>query len=139
MGHLGAAKGVYGDLRERLEGLSPAEAKELVASLLVEEIGRILLLASEKIDRNRPLSELGMDSLMAVELRLALETRLGISLPLLSLSEGTNIVALAALVVRSLGGERAQSDQLNAVIRYETADEVVLDAAAEKLENARIE
>jgi len=34
------------------------------------------------------ISEVGMDSLMAVELRLALETRLRIDLPLVSLAKG---------------------------------------------------
>ena len=40
--------------------------------------------------------EMGMDSLMAVELRLALESRLRIDLPLVSLAEGTSVASIAA-------------------------------------------
>ena len=119
-----------GDLREELDGLAPAAAKERVASLLVEEIGRILQLAPEKIDRARPLSALGMDSLMAVELRMALETRLGIDLPLLSLSEGTTIAAVALLVVRALGIAGGDTATQSTFARYETDDDMVLAMAA---------
>ena len=52
------------------------------------------------IDPLRPLSEMGMDSLMAVELRLALESRLRIDLPLVSLAEGTSVASIAARLGR---------------------------------------
>jgi len=104
------------DLRERLEGLEPEEAGTLVVSVLTEEIGRILQLAGDRVDAHRALSELGMDSLMAVELRLVLESRLGIGLPLLSLSDSTSIASLSALVVRSI-----RANKLTAVLNHRPA------------------
>lgn len=119
----GAADG-DGNLRERLAGLPPEEKKEIVVGLLIEEVARILATSAERIDRHRPLSEFGMDSLMAVELRLALESRLSVNLPLLSLSDSTTLSAIAARIVRSLsdGLEPASGAVVEAALRHEVAE-----------------
>ncbi|QJU57632.1 polyketide synthase [Sphingomonas sp. AP4-R1] len=93
------------DLAELLADLSPEEAKERVTGLLIEEVARIMKLAPERVEAQRPLAELGMDSLMAVELRLAVEQRFGLSIPLLALSEGATLAAMAARIIRGLGGD----------------------------------
>ena len=93
------------DLKALLADCSPDEARDKVSALLVEEVARIMKLAVDRVEPQRPLAELGMDSLMAVELRLAVEQRFGISIPLLALSEGATLTAMASRIVRSLGGE----------------------------------
>jgi len=92
-------------LKALLADCSAEEARDKVTGLLVEEVARIMKLAIERVEPQRPLAELGMDSLMAVELRLAVEQRFGISIPLLALSEGATLTAMAGRIVRSLGGE----------------------------------
>jgi NADPH:quinone reductase-like Zn-dependent oxidoreductase/acyl carrier protein len=100
------------DLKALLAECSPEEARERITGLLVEEVARIMKLAVDRVEPQRPLAELGMDSLMAVELRLAVEQRFGISIPLLALSEGATLTAMAGRIVRSLGGEAdAQADE----------------------------
>ena len=93
------------DLRELLAnvraGGGPGEGR---GPLLTEEVARITKLAASRIEPGRPLVELGMDSLMAVELRLAVEQRFGLSLPVLALSEGATLQALAGRVIKMLGG-----------------------------------
>ncbi|UAK25007.1 type I polyketide synthase [Sphingomonas nostoxanthinifaciens] len=91
------------DLKELLATCSPEEAQGRVTSMLVEEVARIMKLAPDRVEPQRPLAELGMDSLMAVELRLAVEQRFGISIPLLALSEGATLTAMGGRIVRSLG------------------------------------
>jgi len=93
------------DLKALLAECSPEEARERITGLLVEEVARIMKLAIDRVEPQRPLAELGMDSLMAVELRLAVEQRFGISIPLLALSEGATLTAMAGRIVRSLGSE----------------------------------
>src|SRR5205823_4932051 len=78
-------------LPERLASLEPEEALALLKTIVAEEAATILRLPAGGIDALRPLSEVGMDSLMAVELRLALESRLRVDLPLVSLAEGTSV------------------------------------------------
>ncbi|MBV8848846.1 MAG: SDR family NAD(P)-dependent oxidoreductase, partial [Methylobacteriaceae bacterium] len=92
------------DLRALIANASPEEAQAHVATMLIEEVARIMKLATDRIEPQRALAELGMDSLMAVELRLAVEQRFGISVPLLALSEGATVTAMAARIVRSMGG-----------------------------------
>ena len=83
-------------LNERLAALDPEAALALLKTVVAEEAATILRLPAGGIDPLRPLSEMGMDSLMAVELRLALESRLRVDLPLVSLAEGTSVASIAA-------------------------------------------
>ena len=114
------------DLKALLAECSPEEARDRVTGLLVEEVARIMKLAIDRVEPQRPLAELGMDSLMAVELRLAVEQRFGISIPLLALSEGATLTAMAGRIVRGLGGDGdAQADEktqmAERIARYEGA------------------
>ncbi|MBV9553554.1 MAG: SDR family NAD(P)-dependent oxidoreductase, partial [Alphaproteobacteria bacterium] len=79
-----------------LEGLEAPARTAAIESVIAEEVGRILRLDGPALDRQRPLVQLGMDSLMTLELRLAAEQRLRLDLPLLSLSDDASIAALAA-------------------------------------------
>ena len=110
------------DLKERLSELSASEAKDLIVSLLTEEVARILSFSADRIDPLRPLSEFGMDSLMAVELRLAVETRLGIDMPLVSLSDNTSLSTIASRMVRGLSKPEVKATVLDAMLRHETSD-----------------
>jgi NADPH:quinone reductase-like Zn-dependent oxidoreductase/acyl carrier protein len=115
--------GAESNLRERLAELPPEERKDLVLTVLMEEVTRILSTSAEALDAHRPVSELGMDSLMAVELRLALEGRLGVSLPMLSLSQQTSLAMIATRLAASVSSPAdAGRDVAAAAQRYETAD-----------------
>lgn len=84
-----------GDLRRELERMEPRELLETLKSLLKEEIGAILRVAPDKLDENRSLLEVGMDSLMGVELMTSLEANLGVTIPIMALSEGPTVARLA--------------------------------------------
>ncbi len=150
---MGLADAAWGDLRQRLPGLagplwadmpagrsrhgngptlsaqiiglSDEEALPLVIEMLVEEVGAILKLEPKAIDINRPVQEFGVDSLMAVELRTALEIRLGVALPLLALSDATCLRAMALKLLQSLrGGAADQDDVAQTVARHEGVSNV---------------
>jgi NADPH:quinone reductase-like Zn-dependent oxidoreductase/acyl carrier protein len=67
-----------------LAGLSPEAAEERLLDVVRGEIGQVLRLPVAEVEADRPLIELGLDSLMALELRLGLEKRTGIELSVLS-------------------------------------------------------
>src|SRR6185312_510938 len=98
---------------------------------VAEEAANILRLPAAGIDPQRPLSEMGMDSLMAVELRLALESRLRIDLPLMSLAEGTSVASIATRLATAVSARPAALELVNLAERYEAADEDRLAAMAE--------
>ncbi|MFD2264877.1 SDR family NAD(P)-dependent oxidoreductase [Lacibacterium aquatile] len=109
------------DIRAAIKGLSRAAARDLVAGLLGEEVAQIMRLPADKLDHHKPIADLGMDSLMAVELRMAVEARFGVELPVLSLSDGTTLSGMADKLVGSLTGDEAPAGDgdLLQLSRYE--------------------
>ena len=65
-------------------------------------MAEILRLVPEKIEVTRSLYDMGMDSLMGVELITALDARLGIALPVMAVSEGPTIARLSERIVHQL-------------------------------------
>jgi NADPH:quinone reductase-like Zn-dependent oxidoreductase/acyl carrier protein len=118
----GGGEVVAADLRGLIAGRTPAEAREAVARALAGEVATILRLPPGLLDPGRPLADFGMDSLMAVELRAAVELRFGVDLPLFSLSEGITLATIAARLTDPLLGQAptTPSPELHvAVRRYE--------------------
>jgi phthiocerol/phenolphthiocerol synthesis type-I polyketide synthase C len=121
-------------LLERLAGLDHEEAVALLKTAIAEEAANILRLPQAAVDPLRPLSEMGMDSLMAVELRLALESRLRVDLPLMSLAEGTSVASIATRLANAVLARSQASEILSLAERYEAGDEKRLAAVAEAAE-----
>jgi NADPH:quinone reductase-like Zn-dependent oxidoreductase/acyl carrier protein len=105
------------DLRQLVQRLSGEEVKELLVETLCEEIGQVLRLPAEKVDPSKSVFDLGMDSLMAVELRMSVEERLGVEVPAMALGEGISINQLAERLRDSVTGESAPEDAAQAGVR----------------------
>ena len=56
-------------------------AKAVATDAVVATVSRVLRLPAEDVSLFRPLSEVGVDSLMATELALSLEDRFGLEMP----------------------------------------------------------
>jgi phthiocerol/phenolphthiocerol synthesis type-I polyketide synthase C len=96
----GDAQGIAGaSLRDEVMALAPEAARERVAEALRAEIGRILNLAMTKIELERPVLEMGFDSLMGMELRMAVEERLQVKLSVMMLAQGATVNSLAQRIV----------------------------------------
>jgi acyl carrier protein len=121
-------------LLERLAGLGQDEAVALLKVAIAEEAANILRLPPAAMDPLQPLSEMGMDSLMAIELRLALESRLRIDLPLMSLAEGTSIASIATRLANAVSARPQTREVLSMAERYEVADHDRLAAVADAAE-----
>jgi phthiocerol/phenolphthiocerol synthesis type-I polyketide synthase C len=93
--------GVDADLRQILTTLPPSDAAPLLQSRIASEIGSVLRLAADKIPLDRTLSNMGMDSLMLVELQTALDSGLGLNLSSMRMS-GLTVAGLVAMAVDTL-------------------------------------
>jgi phthiocerol/phenolphthiocerol synthesis type-I polyketide synthase C len=99
------------DLRRRLMELPDGEVLPAVIDIVRGEIAQILRIAPERIEVGASLLDMGMDSLMAVELAGSIEGRLGIQLSAMALSDAPTIERIAARIVRHLhpGGDESST------------------------------
>ncbi len=90
------------DLAALVAGKSDAAARTAVAGLVALEVAGILRVAAEDIDVARPLDEVGMDSLMSLELRMGVEKRFGVELPIVAIGSGVTVNDLAARLIAGM-------------------------------------
>jgi acyl carrier protein len=88
------------DLRLRLKGLSGSALLAPLTEIVRAEVAGILRIAPERIEPRTSLLDMGMDSLMAVELSTSIERRLDIQLSALALSGGPTIESVVERIVR---------------------------------------
>ncbi|WP_321884437.1 SDR family NAD(P)-dependent oxidoreductase [Paraburkholderia bannensis] len=134
-------------LRGRVAALPHAEALALVEETLRAQIARILHLAPEKVELERSVLDMGMDSLMGMELGLAVEEAFEVKLSVMAIAEGATVCTLAARIVESIEADAesadspldAQADAQNAA-QAETAEAAAalarkhaIDVSAEEL------
>ena len=92
------------DLLRLLKELPADQVFGTILELLKAEVGNILRITKDKIEEHKSLYEMGMDSLMGVELVTALDQRFGIHLPVMALSEGPTIAKLTERIIDHLQG-----------------------------------
>jgi len=96
--------GVTSDWRNRIESASPEEKEAVIAQAVREVVGSVLRVKPDRLRDDQPLTDLGLDSLMGVEIENSLEAALGIALPPTSLMRARTIGQIAALMATHLGG-----------------------------------
>ncbi len=94
-------------VRRWLEEFDDARLAELFTGIVKKEVGEILRIAPDKLDARQPLADIGLDSLMGVELMTAVEARFGVNIPVMALAESGSIERLVARIVRELRSGRA--------------------------------
>lgn len=92
-----------GHLRALIKDAPDGEMQALTESFVRVIVGRVLQISTDKLSANRPLSEMGLDSLMAVELLLRLEDEFAVSLPTSTISGSTTISSLAVVILDEYG------------------------------------
>jgi len=131
------------DFKALIEGKSPLEVQALVAQLVTQEVAQILAVSAERIDPSRSLHDLGLDSLMGVELALGLEKRFGIQVPAMMLNEGPTVERVTARIMERLAtagsGPEESSDLAATAISMaaqhgESVPREVLEAAVADIE-----
>jgi acyl carrier protein len=105
--------GVAGaDLQTTVLSLDEAAAKKAVSDYLVKEVAAIFRMPPEDINPKRSLTEIGMDSLMGLELRMAIERQIGVDIMKVSMSGGTTINDIAEHVTNKLRNASADADSV---------------------------
>lgn len=87
------------DVLRRLREAPAEEAIALAADTIVTTLAEVLGVAPERIDRGRPLDQLGVDSLMGAELIAKMRRRFGREVPLMRVVASSGIDDLARSLV----------------------------------------
>jgi NADP-dependent 3-hydroxy acid dehydrogenase YdfG/acyl carrier protein len=91
------------ELRTRLSAATPREREAILTSHLREGLSRVAGIGiSAPLDPRQPFAELGLDSLMAIELRNALSQSLGQALPATLVFDYPSLEALTGYVLDSV-------------------------------------
>ena len=99
----GANSDVRDQLIEELIPLTEVEREEALSALVAEVIAAELRQSADTLPLDRPINDLGVDSLMAAEIQLVLERDLGISVAVMDLLGGATIRLLTAQAITEFG------------------------------------
>ena len=115
-----------------LLAITPSRREEVLQDFLRRQTARILGMDINRLGFDQPLDTMGLDSLMAIELKNSLESRLGIKLSIASLLQGPTISTLVAEGLNSLGSSETSSD-IPLVISHEPSNESPLSYGQQAL------
>ena len=104
-----AADEVDHAMRAKLLGVEEEERTEMLMEYFAEQLAKIMGFDPEELEFEQPLNTLGLDSLMAIELKNTVEARLRISIPMAQFMEGPSIASLSKSVA-GLVAEGATAD-----------------------------
>jgi acyl transferase domain-containing protein/acyl carrier protein len=90
------------ELLRKLLAAQPEERTGLIESYMIEQSARVLGFSQSQLDPVKPLTDLGLDSLMALEMKNRVESSLGITLPISALLQGPSIREIAGVVSTQL-------------------------------------
>ena len=93
------------DVSSLIDGLDDVAARGEIAKILAQEVADIFRMPVEEINLKRSLTDLGMDSLMGMELRTAAQQKLDIEIPMGAIADGTTIEDIAAKVLERIRGD----------------------------------
>src|SRR5207244_2410676 len=96
--------------REMVLACAAEERLPLLRSYLAGLVAASLKIGQEQIAPEQPLSGLGLDSLAAVELRHAVESGLGVAVPMSSFLEGVTLSELSARLLAGIMDDSPKPD-----------------------------
>jgi acyl carrier protein len=93
--------------RDALLAAKLAERRQLLQAYLTGQVARVLGLSPSKLDIQQPLSQLGLDSLMAVELKNRIAIELKVNVPVVKFLQGFSVDQAVTQVLDQLAAEAA--------------------------------
>jgi acyl transferase domain-containing protein/acyl carrier protein len=101
----------------QLQEMNEAAQAAHLTGILAEQIASVLRMQVERLDLAQPLADMGIDSLMMVDVQLAVEEGIGLEVTVMELSRGGSITRLGqALLMRLMGGEKTSDNAQAEVI-----------------------
>ncbi|WP_086819960.1 type I polyketide synthase [Allokutzneria sp. NRRL B-24872] len=105
-----------GETFDCVRGLSSEDARVRLVPEVWASVARVVGVTSNDLGEQEPLTAVGVDSIMATQLRNAISTRFGVSLALRQVLDGASVATLASDLAHALtsDGERMDDDSMQA-------------------------
>lgn len=129
--------GAPSDFRLKIESAAPEELEGLIGQAVRDAVGSVLRVKPESLRDDQPLTDLGLDSLMGVEIENSLEGSLGVALPQASLLRARTVGQIVSLIAEHLGARKAGATlkataESISVLEPASTDEVNLEALSDE-------
>lgn len=116
-------QGQSGSLNARLQAAAPEQRLGLMSSFIADQIAGVFGISADKVELETPLTQMGLDSLMAIELKNRLEKETAVTLPMNEILNGPTLTQLAGSLLRLLEGTGSNQavDEIQPVAASEAA------------------
>jgi NADPH:quinone reductase-like Zn-dependent oxidoreductase/acyl carrier protein len=121
------------DWRQRIQAATDEERDTVIGQAVREVVGSVLRVKPESLRDDQPLTDLGLDSLMGVEIENLIESSIGVALPPTSLMRARTIGQIASLISEHIGGSQSAAASENTAATTQTlpAAEIDVDALSD--------
>jgi NADPH:quinone reductase-like Zn-dependent oxidoreductase/SAM-dependent methyltransferase/acyl carrier protein len=131
------SSGGKSDWRHKIESAAPEELEGVISLAVRDAVGSVLRVKPETLREDQPLTDLGLDSLMGVEIENSIEAAIGVALPPTSLMRARTIGQIVTLIAEHMGaktsgGKAAPASAPTPTIQPATAEEVDLEALSDE-------
>jgi acyl transferase domain-containing protein/acyl carrier protein/phospholipid N-methyltransferase len=129
--------GVVSDYRQRIESAAPEEVEGIVGQAVRDAVASVLRVKPETLRDDQPLTDLGLDSLMGVEIENTLDASLGVALPPASLTRARTIGQIVSMIAEHMGAKRtgatpAKKAPAKGITNRTSAEEVDLTSLSDE-------
>jgi phthiocerol/phenolphthiocerol synthesis type-I polyketide synthase C len=126
-GSAGGNDGEQVDLAALVAGKSEEEAHGILHGFLASEIAAILKIAEDSIKADKVLKDIGLDSLMAMELGVGFQQKTGIDIPLSGMGDGATV----GDIIQKLH-EKVMSTSNEGDVRFASESDAIVGRLADK-------
>ena len=110
----------------------PIQRQKLLQDFLQGQVARVLGMDASRLSLTQPLDTMGLDSLMAMELKNSMESKLGVNLSVASLLQGPTISKLVAEALGNLDAPET-SNEIPLIIAHDASNESPLSYGQQAL------
>ncbi len=119
------------DWRGKIAAASAEDRNSVIGEAVRDVVGTVLRVKPDSLRNDQPLTDLGLDSLMGVEIETMLESSIGVALPPTSLMRARTIGQIATLIAGEMGGDPAAPKAAVAEEAAVDASELDLDSISD--------
>jgi acyl transferase domain-containing protein/NADPH:quinone reductase-like Zn-dependent oxidoreductase/acyl carrier protein/SAM-dependent methyltransferase len=120
------------DWRAKIQAASAEDRNGVIGEAVRDVVGSVLRVKPDSLREDQPLTDLGLDSLMGVEIETMLESAIGVALPPTSLMRARTIGQIANLLAEQMGSETDAPAKPVVVEELITASELDLDSISDE-------